>query len=71
MKNLILILLTFATITAFGQDKDSKEIQRKGFVIGVGVGGGVISISDKGQENPFDEANGGISLPNLKIGFMV
>ncbi len=70
MKNLIIIILTCCTITAFSQDVD-KPIQRKGFVFGVGLGGGVISISDSNQEVPFDEAQGGISLPNLKLGWMV
>ncbi len=71
MKNLLIVLLTFCSLSVFAQGFGTSTIERKGFVIGFGVGGGVISIADSGQENPFDEASGGISLPNLKIGMML
>ena len=67
MKNLLFVLLTFLSISAFGQNENN-PIERKGFVFGVGIGGGVISIADSNDEVPFNEAQFGISLPNLKIG---
>lgn len=65
----VLSLITFS-INLWSQDK-SNPIKREGFILGLSAGGGVISISDKGQENPFDKAQGGISLPNLKFGWML
>lgn len=70
MKNLLVLVFTFCTLAVFGQD-GIKTIERKGFVFGVGLSGGVISISDSENEVPFDDSQGGISLPNLKIGWMV
>ncbi len=70
MKNLLILAFTFCTLLSFGQNETSL-IERKGFVFGFGVGGGVISISDSGQEEPFSEAQFGGSFPNLKIGWMV
>jgi len=70
MKTLFLIILTFFALSLFAQEADN-SIQREGFVIGFGVGGGVISISDSNQEVPFDKARGGISFPNLKLGWML
>ena len=70
MKNLLIIVFTFCTILAYGQN-ETNQIEREGFVIGFGIGGGVISISDSDQEIPFDEGQGGGSFPNLKLGWMV
>ena len=70
MKNLFVLVFTLFSLTLFGQAPDH-SVQRKGLVFGVGVGGGVISVSQSTQEVPFDEAQGGFSLPNLKIGWMV
>jgi hypothetical protein len=65
------LLLTLSSFTLFGQLTTENKVERRGFVIGLGVGAGVISISDSNQENQFDEASGGMTLPNLKIGFML
>ena len=70
MKNLLIFVFTFCTLFSYGQN-ETNQIQRKGFVIGFGIGGGAISISHSGQEVPFDEAQGGGSFPNLKLGWMV
>jgi hypothetical protein len=70
MKNLLVLFFTICTISVFGQNTDH-SVERKGFVFGLGISGGVVSISDSFQEDPFDEAQGGISLPNLKLGWMV
>lgn len=71
MKNLLIFVFTFCTLFAYGQNETTSTIKRKGFVFGFGIGGGVISISDSDQEVPFDEAQGGGSFPNLKLGWMV
>jgi hypothetical protein len=70
MRTLLIFAFAFCTLLSYGQ-KETSQIEREGFVIGFGVGGGVISISDSGQEVPFDEAQGGGSFPNLKLGWMV
>ena len=70
MKNLLILFITLCTFSLFGQETNSM-IERKGFVLGFGIGGGVISISDSDQEIPFDKAQGGGSFPNLKFGWMV
>lgn len=70
MKNLLVLIFTFCALLSYGQNEPS-QIERKGFVIGFGIGGGVISISNSDQEVPFDEAQGGGSFPNLKLGWMV
>ncbi|OEK04021.1 hypothetical protein [Roseivirga misakiensis] len=70
MKNLLFIVFTFCALLSYGQN-ETIQIERKGFIIGFGLGGGVISISDSDQEVPFDEAQFGGTFPNLKFGWMV
>ncbi|MFK7972903.1 MAG: hypothetical protein AB8F95_21205 [Bacteroidia bacterium] len=70
MKNLVIFVLAFWSLFAYSQN-ETNPIERKGFVIGFGVGAGVISISDSDQAEPFSEAQGGGSFPNLKLGWMV
>ena len=70
MRNVLILVFTLFTLTSFGQNADN-TIERKGFVIGFGIGGGVVSVSDSDQEVPFDKAHGGISFPNLKFGWML
>ena len=70
MKILIFIIPLFCSLLSYGQ-KGIDQIERKGFVIGFGLGAGVISTSDSDQQIPFDEAHGGGTFPNLKIGWMV
>lgn len=68
MKHVAVIILTLCAFNLSAQY--NPNIERKGFVFGVGISGGVISISDSNQEIPFEEAQGGIGLPNLKFGWM-
>ena len=70
MKNVLIIIFTFCALLSYGQN-DTEPIDRNGFVIGFGIGGGVISISDSDQAVPFDDAQAGGSFPNLKVGWMV
>ncbi|GAB5555083.1 MAG: hypothetical protein Sapg2KO_46740 [Saprospiraceae bacterium] len=68
MKQVVVIMLTLWTFQLSAQF--NPNIERKGFVFGVGLSGGVISISESNQEVPFSEAQGGIGLPDLKFGWM-
>ncbi|WP_323757100.1 hypothetical protein [Roseivirga sp.] len=70
MKNILIIIFTFCALLSYGQN-ETNPLERKGFVIGFGVGGGAISISDSDQAVPFDESQAGGSFPNLKVGWMV
>jgi len=70
MKNLLVFVFTFCTLLSYGQNK-TNQMERKGFVIGFGIGAGFISTSDSDQEVAFDDAQGGGSFPNLKLGWMV
>lgn len=69
MKNILILLFTFCSLLSYGQN-ETNPIERKGFVIGFGIGGGAISISDSDQEVPFDKGQAGGSFPNLKVGWM-
>lgn len=70
MKNVLILVLMLATLTAFAQTTERTGIERKGFVIGFNVGGGVITVSDNGQDG-FSKAHGGFSFPDLKLGGMI
>jgi hypothetical protein len=70
MKNILIFLFICLTFSLFAPINNS-SIERKGFVFGIGIGGGAISIADSDAAVPFDKAQGGISLPNLKFGWMV
>ena len=70
MRNVLAIVLSLCVLNVFGQVSDN-TIERKGFVFGMGISAGVFSISDSDQEVAFDKAQGTISLPNFKLGWMV
>jgi len=70
MKYYLILFITLCTCSLFGQETNS-TIERKGFVIGFGIGGGVINISDNYQVVPIDETQGGGTFPNMKLGWMV
>jgi len=70
MKHILILVFTFCTLLSYGQNKTS-QIERKGFVIGFGVGAGVINITNSIPEDPFEDTQGGIVFPNLKIGWML
>lgn len=68
MRNILLIALTVWSINSFAQtNSGNKPFERKGFTIGLGVGGGVLTL------NTNDTATVAFSttLPNIKVGFMV
>lgn len=66
MRYIFLITSLFAAWSMSGQ-----ELERRGFVIGLGLGAGMIDIQDHGTETAFAATPGVLSLPNLKIGFML
>ena len=68
MRTLILILLTITTNYSFAQTNlDKKPIERKGFVVGLGLGAGVLSLNTNDTLNVLFST----TLPNIKIGHMV
>jgi hypothetical protein len=70
MKNLLMIVFAFCAFSVFGQDTQT-GVNRDGFFIGVGAGIGVVTIADDYTETSFEETQSGLSLPNLKLGWMV
>ena len=65
---IIAIILMLSSIQAFAQDNQI-EPNRKGFVIGVSAGAGYLSIEGDAAPSTFEDSD--ISLPNLKIGWML
>lgn len=70
MKNILIFVFMLCTLISYGQN-ETKQIERNGFVIGFGIGCGVINLSNSDQAAPFEETQGGGSFPNLKLGWMV
>jgi len=70
MKNLLLAMLILVATASMGQSTNN-EIYRKGFVIGAAIGGGSISIATGSNENLLDKSETNLSLPNLKLGWML
>lgn len=64
-----LIAFTFISTTAFAQS--NFNVKRDGFTFEFALGGGVISIEDSQGIQTFDKAQGGISFPELKLGYML
>ncbi|GLB47977.1 hypothetical protein [Neptunitalea lumnitzerae] len=67
---LVLFALLVLGSTVQAQDTTA-QMERKGFVIGLGISGGAISISDTETGQDFDKGQGSISLPNIKLGYML
>jgi len=70
MASLALILMTSIS---FAQNNSNSEttFKRDGFIFEFGLGGGVISIEDSEGLQTFDKAQGAMSFPELKFGFML
>lgn len=64
-----LIAFTFISTTAFTQS--NSKVKRDGFIFEFALGGGVISIEDSQGIQTFDKTQGGISFPELKLGYML
>lgn len=67
MHKAMLIVLTLITSSLFSQtDLDKKPIERKGFIAGLGIGAGVLSLNS----NDTSTLTFSATLPNIKVGFM-
>ncbi|WCO03149.1 hypothetical protein [Psychroserpens ponticola] len=64
-------LLLSSTITYAQKKDDDTTNSREGFLFEIGLGGGIISIEDSEGMQTFDVAQGGISFPELKVGYML
>lgn len=63
------IAFTFVSTITFSQS--NPDTKRDGLIFEFGLGGGVISIEDSQGIQTFDKAQGGISFPELKLGYML
>jgi hypothetical protein len=70
MKNALIVVFALTAFHLLAQ-APTGGVERKGFVVGLSIGGGVISLADSDQEVAFEEVEGGLSLPNLKLGWML
>ncbi|MDF1699335.1 MAG: hypothetical protein P1U56_26010 [Saprospiraceae bacterium] len=69
MKKMILMASLFIATASLAQNTDA--VQRKGFVIAVGVSKGEFHIQDNNGSMGIQTTESGISLPDLKMGFML
>jgi hypothetical protein len=61
---IIAIVLTYGS---YADDSESAPITRRGFVIGAGIGGGVLISADHADPQAYAK----MSLLNLKLGYMI
>ncbi|MBK8056168.1 MAG: hypothetical protein IPK35_23570 [Saprospiraceae bacterium] len=67
MRKILIITLTFVANFTFAQTNlNKKPIERKGFVFGVGLGAGALTLNT----NDTTKVNFSTTLPNIKVGFM-
>lgn len=71
MQRFIFSLILFCLFSHYLSAQLTPEVERRGFVIGLGVGAGVFSLEDSNGETTLITEGGLISLPNLKMGFML
>ena len=64
---------TLISAMAFAQNNSNtqSDFKRDGFMIEFGLGGGIISIEDNAGPQGFDDAQGGGTFPELKLGYML
>lgn len=64
--------LLLCTTLTFAQNKDNDTTKsREGFMFEISLGAGIIGIEDSEGIQTFDDTQGGISFPDLKIGYML
>lgn len=66
-KILTLILTIMANYTFAQTNLDTKPVERKGFIIGVGLGAGVLTLNT----NDTTKVSFSTTFPNIKIGYML
>ncbi|MDO1511643.1 hypothetical protein Q2T41_03050 [Maribacter confluentis] len=64
---------TLISAMAFAQYNSyaKNNFNRDGFMFEFGLGGGIISIEDSAGSQSFDDAQGGGTFPELKLGYML
>lgn len=67
------IAFMFMSTVAFAQKNLNTETSttREGFIFEFAVGGGIISVEDSEGVQTFNEAQGAMSFPELKFGYMI
>lgn len=68
MRKILILTLTIMVNYTFAQTNlDNKPVERKGFVIGVGLGAGALTLNT----NDTIQTSFSTTLPNIKIGYML
>lgn len=68
MRKILILTLIMMETTAFAQTKfEKKPVERKGFVIGVGLGAGTLTLNT----NDSTKVAFSTTLPNIKVGCML
>lgn len=67
----VIALMLVSTIAIAQNNENEISSPRQGFMMELGLGGGVISIEDSEGVQTFDEAQGAISFPELKFGYFL
>lgn len=67
MRNLLFVALTLLAVNSFAQNNtERKTFERKGFLIGIGLGAGALTLNTNNTTNLAFST----TLPNIKIGYM-
>ena len=68
MRTILILILTIVANYSFAQTNfDSKPTERKGFVFGLGLGAGALTLNT----NDTVQTTFSTTLPNIKIGYMI
>ncbi|PCJ37858.1 MAG: hypothetical protein COA99_12395 [Moraxellaceae bacterium] len=68
MRKILILTLTLIANYTFAQTNlEHKQIERKGFVIGLGLGAGVLTLNTNNTTN----VTFSTTLPNIKVGYML
>ncbi|MCB0844441.1 MAG: hypothetical protein KDE26_14400, partial [Bacteroidetes bacterium] len=68
MRKILFLTLTILVNLSFAQTNLEKNpVERKGFVIGLGIGGGTLTLNT----NDTTQTSFAPTLPNIKVGYML
>lgn len=68
MRKILILTLTIMVNYTFAQTNlDKKQVERKGFVIGIGLGAGALTLNT----NDTIQTSFSTTLPNIKVGYML
>src|SRR6056297_1245031 len=67
------IICTLSSTMAYAQNNamSGKLSERSGFIFEFGLGGGIIGVEDSRGAQTFDNSQGALSFPELKVGYML